>query len=164
MPLDEGADPARTGVFHKRDDHWDYQPTTIEDGFATAVVTHFSTYAVLEAPAAEPPKSTAKLSELKPGDTLYLVSDTTGSQVLYSTTGPDYPGDFKPYEPIELPEDGLVLYALALAPNRRPSEVVTFRVVTASTEITFADEKLEEAVREEIGKWKASHRGRCPGY
>jgi len=154
MPLDEGADPARTAVFHKHDGHWDYQPTTIEDGFATAVVTHFSTYAVLEAPAAEPPKSTAKLSELKPGDTLYLVSDTTGSQVLYSTTGPDYPGDFKPYEPIEVPEDGLVLYALALAPNRRPSEVVTFRVVTASTEITFADEKLEEAIREEIGKWE----------
>ena len=47
-----------------------------------------------------------------------------------------------------------MLYALALAPNRRPSEVVTFRVVTASTEITFADEKLEEAIREEIGKWE----------
>lgn len=152
LPI-EGANNADIAVFYKAEDHWEYQPTTISQGFAISTVTHFSTYAALEALVVSAPRCSVDPTELKTGNLVELITDTIGAQILYSTTSPQYPGDFQPYDvPLKIPAEGLEFHAIAVAPNMIASDVITFRFEDEKEPIAFADPILEQVVRSAIGK------------
>lgn len=128
LPIEAEANPDNTAVFYKAGDNWEYQPTTIDNGFAIANVTYFSTYAVLSAPVVDAPRSTVEISEIRPYDRIELISDTPEAEIKYSTASPEFPGDFRPYDvPLVVPNEDFEFYAIAVAPNMIPSPVVTFK-------------------------------------
>jgi ABC-type transport system substrate-binding protein len=142
LPLSDQAEATRTGIFHKVDDQWDYQLTTIEDGFAIAKVTSFSTYSVLDAEVVQ--AVTSAVNEIYPvaeGTEIALHSDTEGAQIYFSTTSPDYPGDFELYEtPLIMPNEHFEIHALAVKPNMINSEIRRFRYRPDTITITVVDE------------------------
>lgn len=156
LPIEEAAAGDNIGVFYQGETSWEYQPTVIENGYAVAAVTHFSTYAVLSAPVVVAPRAANDSLELEPGQEIELVTDTPGAMILYSTTGLEYPGDFQIYNaPLVMPNHGFELYAFAAAPNMISSEIVTFKFSKTGNDepaVVFADPNLEQAVRDLIDK------------
>ena len=156
LPIEEAAAGDNIGVFYQGETSWEYQPTVIENGYAVAAVTHFSTYAVLSAPVVVAPRAANDSLELEPGQEIELVTDTPGAMILYSTTGLEYPGDFQIYNaPLVMPNHDFEFYAFAAAPNMISSEIVTFKFSKTGNDepaVVFADPNLEQAVRDLIDK------------
>ena len=124
LPINGQVDQKRTGIFHKVGDQWEYMPTTIEDGFAKATATSFSTYAVLDADVVENPEIIIKDAHI------HMSTKTQGAQIMYSITNPDYPGD--DYELYAAPLEFDLFFechAVATAPNKISSEVIYFKYV-----------------------------------
>jgi len=130
LPVDLGADPDRIGVFHQNGTEWHYLPTTVEGGLAVATATSFSTFAALEAETSAPVESSVEGFHVEQGAEIAL--SASPAQIWYSTTSPDYPGDYQLYEsPIVMPGESFEFYAVAVEPNKRPSEATKFRYVDA---------------------------------
>jgi len=141
LPVAPGADHGHLGVFHQEGTEWYYQPTTVEGGSAVATVRSFSAFAVLKVGRSKPVESSITGFHVAPGGKMELLAEA-GARIFYSTTSPDYPGDYQLYEePLEMPGEYFEVYAVAAEPNKLPSEVTRFRYVdTDYTVVLVVDE------------------------
>jgi hypothetical protein len=152
LPVDPGADPDQIGVFHLNGTEWHYLPTTVEDGSAVATATSFSTFAVLAAETSAPVESSVVGFRVEQGEEIVL-SASPAAQIWYSTTGPDYPGDYQLYEPpLAMPGGYFEFYAVAVEPNKRPSEATKFRYVDADYTVVIVKDEAGEPMNG-VGVW-----------
>lgn len=118
FPMHGEVDPSQVGIFYlKPDGKWQYQKTTVANGKATALVTHFSTYGLFTAQSVLSPVPTDTSSNVPAGTNIYLTPQTAGSSIYVtldgtepksSNTGMLYNG-----AGIIVPDNGITVRAIA---------------------------------------------------
>ncbi|MED4911571.1 Ig-like domain-containing protein [Brevibacillus centrosporus] len=129
-----GKSAQQVGIFHRESEmKWEYVPTTVEAGIATATVNHFSTYGVLKAPQVA--AVTAKPDEglVDQGTSISLASETSGA-TIYIKKGNEWK-TYTPSERLTVPGDGDSIEAYASKLNMRDSDPVSFSYSTAQASV-----------------------------
>ncbi|MFJ9500342.1 Ig-like domain-containing protein [Brevibacillus centrosporus] len=129
-----GKSVQQVGIFHREgDEKWEYVPTTVEAGIATATVNHFSTYGVLKAPQVAAVTATPDEGLVDQGTSISLASETSGA-TIYIKKGDKWK-TYTPSERLTVPGDGDSIQAYASKLNMRDSDPVSFSYSTAQASV-----------------------------
>ncbi|MGE5398079.1 MAG: S-layer homology domain-containing protein [Chitinophagales bacterium] len=135
IPLNSSADRS-LGIFYYNGSGWEYQDTTINNGIATAAVSHFSTYGVLSAKQTAKPTASPAAGAVTSGTAIVLASETSGASIYYTTDGTTptrsstlYKASSKP----TVPDGSITIKAVAVKDNLRNSSVVQFNYTGTSS-------------------------------
>ncbi|SFK42847.1 Ig-like domain-containing protein [Brevibacillus centrosporus] len=129
-----GKSVQQVGIFHREgDEKWEYVPTTVESGIATATVNHFSTYGVLKAPQVAAVTATPDEGLVDQGTSISLASETSGA-TIYIKKGNEWK-TYTPSERLTVPGDGDSIEAYASKLNMRDSDPVSFSYSTAQASV-----------------------------
>ncbi|WP_103104411.1 fibronectin type III domain-containing protein [Brevibacillus reuszeri] len=134
FPVQLGANPEQLGIFHKNSDQeWEYVPTVITNGIATAQVSHFSAYGVLAAPQAGGVTSTPAPGLVDAGTSVYLVSETPGATIYVKQNGRFVV--YKPGDALSISGAGQSIEAYAAKSNMRDGHPVQLNFSTAQASV-----------------------------
>ncbi|WP_183192910.1 Ig-like domain-containing protein [Brevibacillus nitrificans] len=129
-----GKSAQQVGIFHRESEtKWEYVPTTVEAGIATATVNHFSTYGVLKAPQVAAVTATPDEGLVDHGTSISLASETSGA-TIYIKKGNEWKA-YPPSEQLTVPGDGDSIQAYASKLNMRDSDPVSFSYSTAQASV-----------------------------
>ncbi len=129
-----GKSVQQVGIFHREgDEKWEYVPTTVEAGIATATVNHFSTYGVLKAPQVAAVTATPDEGLVDQGTSISLASETSGA-TIYIKKGNAWK-EYTPNDRLAVPGDGDRIEAYASKLNMRDSDPVSFSYSTAQASV-----------------------------
>jgi hypothetical protein len=132
LPIESGAEHANIGIFYwdEASRKWLYQPTSIQDGFAVADVTHFSIYGVFAAEQLMAPTVYPETGGVPVGTPLTLSAPASGAQIWYAIDGMEptaasgslYDELAKPV----VPAGNFIIKAFARMDNKIDSPIVTW--------------------------------------
>ncbi|GIP33347.1 Ig-like domain-containing protein [Paenibacillus sp. J2TS4] len=134
FPLDPNAEASAAGIFYERSEgEWEYIPTTVRNGTASAWVNHFSVYGALTAPQVEKVTSIPEPGLIEPGTEITLQSSKPDALIYYKQGDRyvRYESNRKP----SIPQDGHALEAYAASRNMRDSDPVRLSYSTAEAKV-----------------------------
>ncbi|WP_289137026.1 fibronectin type III domain-containing protein [uncultured Brevibacillus sp.] len=133
FPVNTGAHPEQLAIFHKNSDlDWEYVPTVVSNGTATAQVSHFSAYGVLSAAKVGGVTSSPVPGLVDAGTSIYLISETPGATIYVKQN--DGFVEYEPGDAITIPSAGS-LEAYATKSNMRDGEPVQLSYSTAQANV-----------------------------